>query len=139
MAQGTAPGTAPNPAGVWQLPTGGDSSGSPRSPQQVAQALLTPTRRESCAAGAGDAIVVCGANPENARQKLDSVAPLGAGRTADGAPRAPDVSGLADCSKGCIGFGRVPPPMYYFDIAALPAPPAGSDADRIARGEIRAP
>jgi hypothetical protein len=29
--------------------------------------------------------------------------------------------------------------MYYFDIAAMPPPPAGSDADRIAKGEIRAP
>lgn len=126
-------------AGKWQLPANGDSPEASRSPADVAQSLLTPTRRESCDKGAGDAIVVCGSNPENARQKLDSVAPLGAGKTADGAPRAPNVSGLRDCSKGCIGFGRAPTPMYFFDIKALPPPPAGSDADRIAKGEIKAP
>ena len=101
--------------------------------------MLTPTKRETCAPAGGDAIVVCGANPENQRQKLDSVAPQGAGKTADGAPRAPNVSGLADCSRGCIGLGSAPVPMYFFDIKALPEPPAGSDADRIARGEIKAP
>lgn len=125
--------------GRWQLPPNGDNAEAPRSAQDVAQALLTPTKRERCTPGSGDAIVVCGTNPENARQKLGSVAPQGLGKTADGAPRAPNVSALADCSKGCIGFGKVPPPMYYFDIKALPAAPAGSDADRIARGEIKAP
>jgi len=46
---------------------------------------------------------------------------------------------MPDCSRGCLGFGSVPPPMYYFDITALPDPPPDSDADKIARGEIRAP
>jgi hypothetical protein len=61
--------------------------------------------------------------------------------TNDGLPRAPNVSGLPECSgkHTCLGFGSVPPPMYYFDITALPPPPPGSDADRIAKGEIRAP
>lgn len=125
----------------WQLPSSDDSSEAapPPSPDAIAQALLTPTKRERCVPGSGDGIVVCGANAENARQKLDSVAPEGAGRTADGAPRAPNVSGLRDCSRGCIGIGSAPAPMYFFDIKALPEAPAGSDADRIARGEIKAP
>ncbi|MCH7629917.1 MULTISPECIES: hypothetical protein [Novosphingobium] len=135
-----AAGLARSADPVWQLPAGGDSTeAAPPSAEAVAQALLTPTKRERCAPGSGDAIVVCGTNAENARQKLDSVAPLGAGKTADGAPRAPNVSGLRDCSRGCIGFGTAPAPMYYFDIKALPPAPAGSDADRIARGEIKAP
>ncbi|QFT76185.1 hypothetical protein [Erythrobacter sp. THAF29] len=33
-----------------------------------------------------------------------------------------------------IGFGRVPPPAVFIDVEALPQAPAGSDADRIARG-----
>ncbi|TAD75204.1 MAG: hypothetical protein EAY70_10825 [Sphingomonadales bacterium] len=54
-----------------------------------------------------------------------------------GAPRAPDF--IADCKDqgnpfGCIGIGKVPPPAYIVDFAALPTAPAGSDADRIARG-----
>lgn len=84
--------------------------------------------------------MVCGHNAENDRQKLPiENRPDGAGLTADGAPRAPSVSGLRDCSRGCIGFGSAPVPMYFFDITALPEAPAGSDADRIAKGEIKAP
>jgi hypothetical protein len=54
-----------------------------------------------------------------------------------GAPRAPDF--IADCNDqgnpfGCVGFGKVPPPAYIVDFEALPTAPAGSDADRIARG-----
>lgn len=138
VAPGAGLARSADPA--WQLPVGGDSSeAAPPSPDAVAQALLTPTKRDRCVPGSGEAIVVCGANAENARQKLDSVPPEGAGRTADGAPRAPNVSGLRDCSRGCIGIGSAPPPMYFFDIKALPEAPAGSDADRIARGEIKAP
>lgn len=33
-----------------------------------------------------------------------------------------------------IGFGKVPPPAYIVDFDKLPEAPAGSDADRIARG-----
>ncbi|MDE2563396.1 MAG: hypothetical protein KGL48_14230 [Sphingomonadales bacterium] len=86
-------------------------------------------------------IVVCGDNEENARQKLPITVPPDTSKTtADGAPRAPNVSGLPDCSKGgCIGFGHVPPPVYYFDIKALPEAPPGSDADKIAKGEMSPP
>ncbi|OYW50700.1 MAG: hypothetical protein B7Z34_04390 [Novosphingobium sp. 12-62-10] len=107
----------------------------------IAQRLLTPTRRERCdESGADGAIVVCGSNEENARQRLPIPSTPDSSRsTGDGVPRAPNVSGLRDCSRGCIGFGSVPAPMYYFDITALPPPPEGSDADRIAKGEIRAP
>ncbi|WP_379923261.1 hypothetical protein [Erythrobacter sp. R86502] len=54
-----------------------------------------------------------------------------------GAPRAPDF--IADCKDqgnpfGCVGFGNAPPPAYIVDFDALPAAPAGSDADRIGRG-----
>ena len=53
------------------------------------------------------------------------------------APRAPDF--IADCKDqgnpfGCVGFGKAPPPALIIDFAALPTAPAGSDADRIARG-----
>ncbi len=50
-----------------------------------------------------------------------------------GAPRAPEAFGIADNGKG-IGFGGPPPPALMIDVAALPKAPAGSDADRIARG-----
>lgn len=50
-----------------------------------------------------------------------------------GAPRAAEAFGIADNGKG-IGFGGAPPPALMIDVAALPKAPAGSDADRIARG-----
>ena len=54
-----------------------------------------------------------------------------------GAPRAPDF--IRDCKDqgnpfGCVSIGKVPPPAYIVDFNALPTAPAGSDADRIARG-----
>jgi hypothetical protein len=50
-----------------------------------------------------------------------------------GAPPPPNVFGIPDNGKG-IGFGGVPPPAVFIDVEALPTAPAGSDADRIARG-----
>jgi hypothetical protein len=41
--------------------------------------------------------------------------------------------GIPDNGKG-IGIGGVPPPALIIDVEALPQAPAGSDADRIARG-----
>lgn len=49
------------------------------------------------------------------------------------APRAPEAFGIPDNGKG-IGFGGVPPPAYMVDFEVLPQAPAGSDADRMARG-----
>ena len=40
----------------------------------------------------------------------------------------------------CRGnVGGAPPPVYYVDLDSLPAPPEGSDADKIAKGEMAAP
>lgn len=50
-----------------------------------------------------------------------------------GATPPPDMFGIPDNGKG-IGFGGVPPPAVFIDVEALPQAPAGSDADRIARG-----
>lgn len=50
-----------------------------------------------------------------------------------GAPPPPDMFGIPDNGKG-IGFGKPPPVAITVDFEALPTAPAGSDADRIARG-----
>lgn len=50
-----------------------------------------------------------------------------------GAPPPPDLFGIPDNGNG-IGFGSVPPAAVFIDVEALPQAPAGSDADRIARG-----
>ncbi|CAH0495066.1 hypothetical protein NVSP9465_00070 [Novosphingobium sp. CECT 9465] len=108
----------------------------------MSQRLLTGAQAERCRPmqRSDGTIVVCGGKEASDKERI----PLrdetdGAKSTDDGLPRAPNVSGLRDCSRGCIGLGGVPAPIYYFDIKALPAPPPGSDADRIAKGEIPAP
>ena len=84
-------------------------------------------------------IVVCA--PEDRDQHVPSTAdsdPTGAG-TRDGRLHPPNVSGLADCSRGCIGLGKAPRRVYMIDLSSIPLAPAGSDADKIAKGEMRAP
>ncbi|MFN3468393.1 MAG: hypothetical protein ACK4G2_12730 [Novosphingobium sp.] len=133
--QGQAGGSAPVQGPVA-------SAGAPASDAEVARNLLSTSQTQRCRPmqRADGTIVVCGGKEASERERI----PLrdetdGAKSTDTGVPRAPNVSGLRDCSRGCIGLGGVPPPIYYFDIKALPAPPPGSDADRIAKGEIPAP
>lgn len=55
----------------------------------------------------------------------------------NGIPQAPSVSGLADCSvKKCIGIGKAPPKIFIIDVKSLPEAPKGSDAEKVANGEI---
>lgn len=115
---------------------------APQDDAAMSQRLLTGRQAERCRPmqRSDGTIVVCGGKEASERERL----PLhgetdGAKSTDDGRPRAPNVSGLRDCSRGCIGLGGAPAPVYYFDIKALPAPPPGSDADLIAKGEMPAP
>ncbi|MBB3859763.1 hypothetical protein GGQ88_001024 [Novosphingobium hassiacum] len=136
LAQEQAASTAPVQGPV--VPNGSVA----QDDASTSQRLLTGAQAERCRPmqRSDGTIVVCGGKEASEKERL----PLrdetdGAKSTNDGLPRAPNVSGLRDCSRGCIGLGGVPPPIYYFDIKALPPPPPGSDADRIAKGEIPAP
>ncbi|MBB4614498.1 hypothetical protein [Novosphingobium taihuense] len=131
--------SAPAPAPPVQGPT---ITGAAQSDADVARNLLTNSQTQRCRPmqRSDGTIVVCGGKEASERERI----PLrdetdGAKSTDDGLPRAPNVSGLRDCSRGCIGLGGKPNEIYLFDIKALPPPPPGSDADRIAKGEIPAP
>lgn len=112
---------------------------------EMARRLLTPLRKPRCDENAADgAIVVCGNNGENARQRLPLRDQLDSARaTADGLPRAPNMFGIGNLGgvsvRGCFLPPCPPAVMPDIDFAALPPAPAGSDADRIAKGEVRAP
>lgn len=88
-----------------------------------------------------DEIVVCidrGEDlvvPSTAESDPDSLAARHA--LDDGIPRAPQFD-RGYCAE-CPHFGSVPPPVYYIDVTALPEAPPGSDADKIAKGEVSAP
>jgi hypothetical protein len=100
-----------------------------------------PARRPRCAAGNPGEIVVCAQDQSRFRaaptSELDPKSPEALD---DGIPRAPDFSG-GSCrgQPGCITGGWAPPPIYIIDLDAIPEAPPGSDADKIAKGEMRAP
>lgn len=93
-----------------------------------------------------DQIVVCAA-PDRDRDRLPLYQKELEARIHDSTPRAPDLFGLTPFAgfgptvtfKGCFIPPCPPRPIYYFDIASLPQAPAGSDAARIAAGEIATP
>ena len=69
------------------------------------------------------------------RESLESVQ-----STNDGLPRAPDLApkypGVV-VARGCFIPPCPPPPMIFIDVKALPEAPPGSDADLIAKGEMK--
>ena len=100
-----------------------------------------PDPRPRCKPASGDEIVVCADHGND--QHVASTAETDpdsreARRALDGGiPRAPQFD-RGYCAK-CAHFGKVPPPVYYVDVTKLPAPPAGSEAEQIANGELAAP
>jgi hypothetical protein len=90
-------------------------------------------------------IVVCA--PDDGQFRVPSTAESDPGSDQalnDGQLHTPDVAGggifrgKATMGGGCI-LGSCPPQFYIIDLSTIPLAPAGSDADKIARGEMRAP
>lgn len=55
----------------------------------------------------------------------------------DGIPRAPQLDrGSCKGQPGCVVGGWAPPPIYVIDLSTIPEAPEGSDADKIAKGEL---
>lgn len=104
-------------------------------------------RRQRCQPAEAGEIVVCGNDTPD--QRVPSTAQSDpnsreARRALDGnIPSPPDVAYIK-CRRGADGvcrgnLGGAPPPVYYIDVSALPQAPEGSDADKIAKGEMPAP
>lgn len=109
------------------------ASEDPGKPLNLSVTAARKPRRCS-GTGANGEILVCGRDEgEDVRVPSDET------NTNDGLPRAPEI-GQPSCkktgNKGCIGFGGVPPPVYYIDVKAIPKPPKGSEAEKVANGEI---
>jgi hypothetical protein len=94
------------------------------------------------ASNGGDSgtIVVCSHGGDGTSQRVPASKSVDES-TRTGALHPPDVSTLPGCLGPCITipFGRVPPPVYYIDLSTIPEAPKGSDAWKIAQGELRAP
>lgn len=105
---------------------------------EVNQAQVQQCRRDNEAGTISGEIVVCAETTKDDERALTGTRAETQKRYAQetmnkGKPAAPDLFGIPDNGKG-IGFGKAPPPAITVDFAALPVAPAGSDADRIARG-----
>jgi len=104
---------------------------------EVNEAAMQQCVEEADAGTISGEIVICrrrGESGENLYSNREEAQKRYAEETAlKDAPRAPNTFGIADNGKG-IGIGGVPPPALIIDVGALPEAPAGSDADRIARG-----
>lgn len=95
-----------------------------------------------CAEPTGDEIVVCAELEEQSQFRVPSSLDKGDDSHLgwDGDP--PDVAGPgifrgpATVSGLCLIPPCPPPPVYYIDVTALPEAPEGSDADKIAKGEM---
>lgn len=143
---------APAALAAWLLMTAASAaaqnaeSAADRRVQDLlsAQKATTDLRDKRCRLGAADAneIVVCApADPDKhrfpGRESLESVQSV-----RDGLPRAPDLAPKypgVTVARGCFIPPCPPPPMIFIDVKALPEAPEGSDADRIAKGEIKGP
>jgi hypothetical protein len=104
---------------------------------------VAPPIRPRCSAGTTDEIVVCGRDrgedqriPPSSETDPNSPQAL---RTGELKPPdfVPKYHGPV-IARGCFIPPCPKPPVYYFDIAALPKAAEGSDADKIAKGEMRA-
>jgi len=129
-------------------PDGGtaDEPQAPRTDQQIAEGLfastarLTAPRKRDPDCGKTNAkgdIVVCGAD-RGQQWRVPSTTdsdPTSRQAMNTGIARAPNVSNLPDCSRGCLHIGKKIPQVLTVDLTKIPKAPAGSDADLIARGE----
>jgi hypothetical protein len=94
--------------------------------------------REACPEPVGNEIVVCREMEDPERYRVPSDTDRGVVK--HDIPRAPNVSGLPDCTQAtCIRVGKQPRQVNLIDLSAIPEAPEGSDADRIAKGEMAAP
>lgn len=89
--------------------------------------------------GGDNEIVVCG-REDSAKWRVKSTRetdPTSREALHDGLPRAPQLDrGSCRGQPGCMIGGWAPPPVYYIDMKAIPEAPAGSDADKVAKGEM---
>jgi hypothetical protein len=102
------------------------------TPDKIRNRCANPTRQGE--------IVVCAPNKDQYRVPSTGESdPLSDQALNDGRLTPPDVAGKGIFKgKATFGFGSVEQP-YIIDLSTIPVAPAGSDADKIAKGEIRAP
>jgi hypothetical protein len=137
---------------MLMLPAAAQAQADPDAVDRQVQARIETTKklygvpdpRLRCRPKEGsDEIVVCrdrGEDQQIERGDPDPNTLEGRRALNGGVPRAPQFDrGSCKGKPGCIQGGWAPPPVYYIDVTKLPEAPPGSDADKIAKGEMEAP
>jgi hypothetical protein len=134
---------------MLMLPAAAQAQADPDAVDRQVQARIETTKqlysvpdpRLRCRPKEGsDEIVVCrdrGEDQQVERGDPDPSTLEGRRALNGGVPRAPQFD--RGYCKECPHFGSVPAPVYYVDVTKLPEAPPGSDADKIAKGEMEAP
>lgn len=95
--------------------------------------------RPRCDGGSDGEIVVC-ARTDSRRYRVPSTIesnPGSRGALRTGVPSPPQLDrGSCKGQAGCMVGGYAPPPVYVIDLKAIPEAPAGSPADKVAKGEL---
>jgi hypothetical protein len=111
--------------------------------RQAIGPISSEQRLKACrAVSKEDEIVVC-APDDGAQWRVQSsneVDPTSRQATRDGVPRAPDLApkyGGVHILAACLLPPCPPPPMYMIDLSSIPETPRGSDAEKVAQGEMR--
>lgn len=92
-----------------------------------------------CSDPAPGEILVCAPLEEQSQFRVPSSSDKGDNSKLTWEGDAPDLEPKYPgpvVARGCFIPPCPPPPVYYIDIEALPEPPPGSDADKIAKGEM---
>lgn len=140
---------------LWSTPalaqqdSASDESVRPATAAERARAMIEDERRmfssrshrANCAAEdpLNKSIVVCAPDHSDTYRVPPSSDDPHASTGTRGGLTPPDMYGGPPCTGVCIRGGYAPPPVYYIDVTKLPEPPPGSDAEKIAKGEARAP
>ncbi len=104
----------------------------PVSPDQARKACQAQDKQ-------GDIVVCAPADSKEFRvQSSAELDPNSRASLRTGVPRAPKLDGEpCDIKKiTCFGFGRKRDPMYFVDLDSIPPTPEGSDAEKVANGEM---
>ncbi len=107
---------------------------------ETARKVYTVIRKPApCGVASNGDIVVCA--PDRGEKwrvpPTSETEPTSLQALRNGIPRAPQLDrGSCRGQSGCVTGGWAPPPVYMIDLSAIPEAPEGSDADKIAKGEM---